>query len=115
MDEELERAMQKFSEIPVVPPNTYEVPQTIRNYEERIKANDLVSVFDSDIYTLNNRLDEQSLSKGTNSDRDMPFQNESVIKVSSGRGRGMMSKKFRPGGFSDDNDIKKDLRRVSSV
>lgn len=110
MDEEFVREIQKYSEIPVVPQNTYEVPQTIQNYKKRIKANECGSVFDSDFYTLYNRLDD-----ATNGDNDMPFQNEPVFKVSSGRGRGIMSKKFLPGGYSDDNDIKKDLRKVSTV
>lgn len=115
MDKELERAMQKYSEIHVSPPNTYEAPQSIQNYKETIKANDSLSVFDTDFGTLHNRLDDEYLGNTANGDSDVPFQNEPVLKVSSGRGRGMMNKNFRPGGFSDDNDIKKDLRKVSSV
>lgn len=115
MDKELERAMQKYSEIHVSPPNTYEAPQSIQNYKETLKANDSLSVFDTDFDRLYNRLDEEYLSNTANGDSDVPFQNEPVLKVSSGRGRGMINKKFRPGGFSDDNAIKKDLRRVSSV
>lgn len=62
-----------------------------------------------------NRLDDECLSNTANGDSDVPFQNEPVLKVSSGRGRGMINKKFRPGGFSDDNAIKKDLRRIAPL
>lgn len=96
----------------------YEVPHTILKYHKIIEANNRVSIFDNDDYNIAILPISDSCGSAPkpNPDEGLP-DNEKVIRVISGRGRGGRSIYQRPGTTASQEyeDVTKYLRKVSII